>query len=40
LTKNWSESIAFTPKAVFMIAQDNDPRFRMKREKIFILFDS
>ena len=40
LTKNWSESIAFTPKAVFMIAQDNDPRFCTKREKIFVLFDS
>ena len=40
LTKNRSESIAFTPKVVFMIAQDNDPRFCTKREKIFVLFDS
>jgi hypothetical protein len=40
LTKNRSESIAFTPKAVFMIAEDNDPRFGAKREEIFILFDS
>ncbi len=40
LTKNRSEAIAFTPNAVFMIAEDEDPRFCAKRKEIFILFDS
>jgi hypothetical protein len=40
LTKNRSEAITFTPNAVLMIAEDNDPRFCMKGKEIFILFDS
>ena len=37
-TMNRGKAIVFAPNPVLMIPQDNDTRFRTKREKILILF--
>jgi hypothetical protein len=38
-TKNQGKAITFAPNPVLMIPQDNDARFRIKREEILILFN-
>jgi hypothetical protein len=39
LTKNRREAIAFAPETLLKIAEGNDTRFFLKREKLFILFN-
>ena len=40
LMKNRCKALAFTPDTLFKIAQCHDPRFCVKREEIFVLFNS